>query len=205
MCPPTGPTVHHSPVKEATTMVVVGADVHKRTHTFVAVDEVGQQARPSSPLRPRPQGITRRWRGPGSSFGAELRVGDRGLPASVGPVGAGSVGRRSAGGAGAAEDDGAELGRRRGPGASPIRSMRWPWRGRCCGNRTCRWPRHDEVSRELKLLVDRREVLGGATGLARSTACCGGSMNWTRRMRRSPGHWTWPSTSRLLRALVGDP
>src|SRR6185312_14261361 len=28
---------------EATTMVVVGADVHKRTHTFVAVDEVGRQ------------------------------------------------------------------------------------------------------------------------------------------------------------------
>jgi hypothetical protein len=24
-------------------MVVVGADVHKRTHTFVAVDEVGRQ------------------------------------------------------------------------------------------------------------------------------------------------------------------
>ena len=26
-------------------MVVVGADVHKRTHTFVAVDEVGKQDR----------------------------------------------------------------------------------------------------------------------------------------------------------------
>ncbi|MDN5746590.1 MAG: IS110 family transposase [Nocardioidaceae bacterium] len=30
-------------MKEATTMVVVGADVHKRTHTFVAVDAVGKQ------------------------------------------------------------------------------------------------------------------------------------------------------------------
>jgi transposase len=30
-------------VKEATIMVVVGADVHKRTHTFVAVDEVGKK------------------------------------------------------------------------------------------------------------------------------------------------------------------
>ncbi|WP_198048941.1 IS110 family transposase [Mycobacterium triplex] len=30
-------------MKEATTMVVVGADVHKRTHTFVAVDEVGRK------------------------------------------------------------------------------------------------------------------------------------------------------------------
>jgi hypothetical protein len=42
--PPTGPTVQSLiEVKEATTMVVVGADVHKRTHTFVAVDEVGRQ------------------------------------------------------------------------------------------------------------------------------------------------------------------
>jgi transposase len=33
----------HPTVKEAITMVVVGADVHKRTHTFVAVDEVGRK------------------------------------------------------------------------------------------------------------------------------------------------------------------
>jgi transposase len=33
----------HLTVKEAITMVVVGADVHKRTHTFVAVDEVGRK------------------------------------------------------------------------------------------------------------------------------------------------------------------
>jgi transposase len=43
MCPPTGPTVLAFEMKEATTMVVVGADVHKRTHTFVAVDEVGRE------------------------------------------------------------------------------------------------------------------------------------------------------------------
>jgi transposase len=30
-------------VKEAISMIVVGADVHKRTHTFVAVDEVGMK------------------------------------------------------------------------------------------------------------------------------------------------------------------
>src|SRR6201993_1339063 len=43
MCPPAGPTfITPLRVKEATTMVVVGADVHKRTHTFVAVDEVGR-------------------------------------------------------------------------------------------------------------------------------------------------------------------
>jgi transposase len=36
------PNHHLFESKEATTMVVVGADVHKRTHTFVAVDEVGR-------------------------------------------------------------------------------------------------------------------------------------------------------------------
>ncbi|HEY7594655.1 MAG TPA: IS110 family transposase, partial [Actinophytocola sp.] len=30
-------------MKEAASMVVVGVDVHKRTHTFVAVDEVGRE------------------------------------------------------------------------------------------------------------------------------------------------------------------
>ncbi|EUA32911.1 putative transposase [Mycobacterium xenopi 4042] len=30
-------------MKEATTMVVVGADVHKRTPTFVAVNEAGRK------------------------------------------------------------------------------------------------------------------------------------------------------------------
>src|SRR3954468_9004186 len=44
MCPPAGPTfITPLRVKEATTMVVVGSDVHKRTHTFVAVDEVGRK------------------------------------------------------------------------------------------------------------------------------------------------------------------
>ncbi|KAF3408661.1 putative transposase, partial [Mycobacterium tuberculosis variant bovis BCG] len=30
-------------MKEATTMVVVGTDAHKYSHTFVATDEVGRQ------------------------------------------------------------------------------------------------------------------------------------------------------------------
>ena len=39
-------------------MVVVGADVHKRTHTFVAVDEVGRKlgekvVRPPRQVMPR--------------------------------------------------------------------------------------------------------------------------------------------------------
>jgi transposase len=37
------PNRHLFFVKEATTMVVVGVDVHKRSHTFVAVDEVGRK------------------------------------------------------------------------------------------------------------------------------------------------------------------
>jgi transposase len=37
------PNRHLFSVKEATIMVVVGADVHKRSHTFVAVDEVGRK------------------------------------------------------------------------------------------------------------------------------------------------------------------
>ncbi|AAK47773.1 IS1547, transposase [Mycobacterium tuberculosis CDC1551] len=43
MCPPTGPTSTPPQVKEATTMVVVGTDAHKYSHTFVATDEVGRQ------------------------------------------------------------------------------------------------------------------------------------------------------------------
>ena len=39
-------------------MVVVGADVHKRTHTFVAVDEVGRSWRES-----RCRDRVRAWRG----------------------------------------------------------------------------------------------------------------------------------------------
>ena len=43
-------------------MVVVGADVHKRSHTFVAVDAVGKQLGQLTARRPR-KGITRRWGG----------------------------------------------------------------------------------------------------------------------------------------------
>src|SRR5699024_3612200 len=45
VCPPTGPTVRpHADSREAVTMVVlIGADVHKNSHTFVTVDAVGKQ------------------------------------------------------------------------------------------------------------------------------------------------------------------
>ena len=54
---------------------------------------------------------------------------------------------------------------------------------------------HDEVSRELKLLVDRRETWS-PSGPRPSTACCGGSTSSIRGRLRGRGRWTWPSTSR---------
>ena len=53
---------------------------------------------------------------------------------------------------------------------------------------------HDEVSRELKLLVDRREDLV-AQRPRRSTGCCGGSTNSTPHAPRSRRRWIWPSTA----------
>ena len=69
---------------------------------------------------------------------------------------------------------------------------------------------HDEVSRELKLLVDRRETWSD-TGPRRSTVCCGGCTSSTPSMPpkprsldlakhqqalRSPGCWAWTGSSR---------
>src|SRR5215203_187023 len=84
--------------QEVTTMVVVGADVHKRTHTFVAVNEVGQQL-------------------------GELRVSadGKGHAKALRWARQQFQGERSDAGQ-----------------ASPIRSTRSRWPGRCCGSRTCR-------------------------------------------------------------------
>jgi hypothetical protein len=41
MCAPAGPTIHLE-AKEATTVVVVGADVDKFSHTFVALGGVSR-------------------------------------------------------------------------------------------------------------------------------------------------------------------
>ena len=54
-------------------MVVVGADVHKRTHTFVAVDEVGRQVGQLTGRSDDARVMPRRWRGLVGEFGAELR------------------------------------------------------------------------------------------------------------------------------------
>ena len=42
-CPSAGPSHHGMLTKEAMPTVIVGADTHKRTHTFVAVDELGRK------------------------------------------------------------------------------------------------------------------------------------------------------------------
>ncbi|WP_442940096.1 hypothetical protein [Nocardioides sp. B-3] len=58
-------------MKEATTMVVVGADVHKRTHTFVAVDAVGKQiGQLTVPATTKGHGKALRWAR--SEFGDDL-------------------------------------------------------------------------------------------------------------------------------------
>ena len=56
-------------------MVVVGADVHKRSHTFVAVDEVGRKLGEKTVRgRPRP-GTSKALMWAREQFGAELKWG----------------------------------------------------------------------------------------------------------------------------------
>src|SRR5215204_1692724 len=43
MCPPTGPTCPSELEGDDFMVIVLGADVHKATHTFVAVDQVGRK------------------------------------------------------------------------------------------------------------------------------------------------------------------
>ena len=60
-------------------MVVVGADVHKRTHTFVAVDEVGRKLGEKT-VEATTAGHAEAVMWARERFGAELVWGDRGLP-----------------------------------------------------------------------------------------------------------------------------
>ena len=71
-------------------MVVVGADVHKRTHTFVAVDEVGRKLG-EKVVAATTAGHDQAVRWARERFGRELVWGDRGLPAFVGAAGTGSA------------------------------------------------------------------------------------------------------------------
>jgi hypothetical protein len=73
-------------------MVVLGIDAHERTHTVVAVDEVGRQlgvrvTKSTSTAAPAAGGV-------GGPVRAGAPVGGRGLPASVAAAGAGLGGGR---------------------------------------------------------------------------------------------------------------
>jgi transposase len=158
MCPPAGPTVQSLfRVKEATIMVVVGADVHKRTHTFVAVDQVGRQVGQLT-VDATGEGHAKALRWARSGFGVELvwAIEDcRHLSARLErdlltagqsvvrvPPKMMALTRTSARTRGKSDPiDALAVARAflREPGL-PVAS-------------------HDEVSRELKLLVDRRETL----------------------------------------------
>jgi transposase len=142
---------------EATTMVVVGADVHKRTHTFVAVDEVGRKIGEKTVKATSP-GHAEAVMWARERFGAEVvwaiedcRHLSARLERDLLGFGQGVVRvppklmamvRKSA--------------RTRGK-SDPIDAL-------AVARAYLREPdlpvaSHDEVSRELKLLVDRREVL----------------------------------------------
>ncbi len=138
-------------------MVVVGADVHKHSHTFVAVDEVGRKIGEKT-VRAITAGHAEAVMWARERFGNRGGVGDRGLPASIGAVGTRLCLRFGQKVVRVPPKLMAQTRAKRALGASPTRSTRWPWRGIPAGNHLP-VASHDEVSRELKLLVDRLEVL----------------------------------------------
>src|ERR1700759_4461683 len=177
MCPPTDPTVLAS-MKEATTMVVLGADVHKRTHTFVAVDELGRElGHKTFPATTTGHHQALRWAR--ERFGAELlwAIEDcRHLSARL-------------------ERDLLTAGQAvvRVPPkmmAEPRRTARTrgksdPIDALAVARAAQREPdlpvaSHDEVSRELKLLVDRRG------GLVQQRTATINRLLWRGRMREHP-------------------
>ena len=109
-------------------MVVVGADVHKRTHTFVAVDEVGRELDQVT-VAATTTGHRKAIRWARERFGAEVRWGIedcRHLSARL-------------------ERDLLDAGQAvvRVPPKlmAQVRAsarMLWLWRGLCCGSRICR-------------------------------------------------------------------
>ncbi len=99
-------------------MVVIGIDAHKRTHTAVATDQMGQQ------LSTKTVGTTSKdhltllqW---ARRKGRRSHLGDRGLPAPESSTRARPDRRRRTGGAGTTEADGPRP--RRGPQLRKIRS-----------------------------------------------------------------------------------
>ena len=171
-------------------MVVVGADVHKRTHTFVAVDEVGRKLG-EKVVSATTAGHQDAVCGARERFGVEVvwAIEDcRHLSARL---------ERDlmAGGQKVVRVPPKMMAQTRASARTPGKSD--PIDALAVARAFLREPdlpiaSHDEVSRELKLLVDRREVLV-AQRTSTSTGCCGGSMNLILRARRNPARLIWPS------------
>ncbi len=150
-------------------MVVVGTEVHKRTHTFVAVDEVGRklgEKAVAADHRRTPQGA-----GCGlvTEFGAGVLWGIEDCRNLSARLERDLLSARTEGGAGGAEADGP------GPQVCAHRGKSDPIDAVAVAQAVLREPdlpvaAHDEMSRELKLLVDRREDLV-AQRTRRSTGC----------------------------------
>ena len=94
----------------------------------------------------------------------------------------------------------------RGLGASPTRSMRWPWRGRFLREPDCRWPRTTRCPGSCKLLVDRREVAWSHQRTRDDQqVACGGCTNSIPSVRPDAAVVGSGQTPvRLLRRLVDD-
>ena len=171
-------------------MVVVGADVHKRTHTFVAVDEVGRKLGREGGVRHQRR-ASRRGLWARERFGVELvwAIEDcRHLSARLERdlmAGGQKVVR-------VPPKMMAQTRPRRAPRASPIRLTRWRWRGHFCANPTCRSPRTTRCRENSSCWWIVVKSLW-PNGLRRSTGCCGGSMNLILRARRNPARLIWPS------------
>jgi transposase len=144
-------------VKEATTMVVVGADVHKRTHTFVAVDEVGRRLGQLT-VKAEGKGHDKAIRWAEAEFGTDLRWGIedcRHLSARL------EIDLLDAGQSVVRVPPKLMAGARR---SSRERGKSDPIDALAVARVVLREPdlpvaTHDEASRELKLLVDRRDDL----------------------------------------------
>src|SRR4051794_39433392 len=158
MCPPTGPTVPSlAQVKEATSMVVVGADVHKHTHTFVAVDEAGRKLGQLT-VKADTSGHDKAVRWARTEFGAQVRWGIedcRHLSARL-EIDLLDAGQRVVRVPAKLMAQTRSSARTRGK-SDPIDAL-------AVARAVLREPdlpvaAHDEASRELKLLVDRRDDL----------------------------------------------
>jgi transposase len=144
-------------VKEATTMVVVGADVHKRSHTFVAVDEVGRKLGEKT-VKATTEGHRAALMWARDRFGTELTWGIedcRNMSARL---------ERDLLGAGQSVVRVPTKLMAQTRKSSRTRGKSDPIDAEAVARAVLREPdlpvaSHDEVSRELKLLTDRRDVL----------------------------------------------